>query len=140
MICVQFANVAGHDSVLARLQGYPQIELQYLETLLIRRRRGLWRSSEDQQAFFDSHVVRYFELLCSLTPESVLPFLTENEALPLRECLELCRKHCVIDGSVYLLEKTGDFVAVLELLLNDYRQALEQLHRSFTEVSEGNRA
>jgi hypothetical protein len=140
MVCEQFANAAGHDSVLARLQGYPLIELQYLETLIQRKRQGLWKSSEDQQAFLDSHVVRYIELLCLLSPQSVLPFLTENEALPLRECLELCRKHCVIDGSVYLLERTGDFVAVLELLLSDYTEALEQLHRSFTEASEANRA
>ena len=49
----------------------------------------------------------------------------ENETLNLMLCLELCRKHCVSDASVYLLERTGDFSAVLELVLNDYKQALD---------------
>jgi len=136
MVCEQFATIADHDSVLERLRGYPQIELQYLETLLMRHRRSHWKTSEEQQIFFDSHVVRYVELLCSLTPDEVMPFLAANETLPLRECLELCRKHCVIDASVYLLERTGDFSGVLGLLLTDYNEALDQLHKSFTEPRE----
>jgi len=133
MICEQFSSLADHDTVLERLRGYPQIELQYLETLLVRRQRIHWKTAEEQQAFFDGHVVRYVELLCSLVPSSVLPFLNEHEALPLRECLELCRKHNVTDASVYLLERTGDFVTVLELLLGDYREALKQLQTAFVE-------
>jgi len=140
MICTQFTDVADHGGVLERLQGYPQMELQYLETLLVRRQSCHWRSLEEQQAFFDAHVVRYVELLCSLAPASVLPFVTENETLPLRECLELCRKYVVTDASVHLLERTGDFVGVLELFLSDYAQALEQLHRTFVEATDQNRA
>ena len=34
------------------------------------------------QAFFDGHVVRYIELLCTYTPAAVLPFIMENEAPP----------------------------------------------------------
>lgn len=130
MVCEQFASVADHDTVLGLLKGYPQIELQYLETLLIQRRRSNWSTPEEHQAFFDSHVVRYVELLCSIAPSSVLDFLAKNEALPLRECLELCRKHAVTDASVYLLERTGDFHAVLDLLLSDFHAALNDLHQA----------
>jgi len=114
--------------------------LQYLETLLVGRQSCHWQSLEEQQAFFDAHVVRYVELLCSLAPASVLSFAMENETLPLRECLELCRKYVVTDASVHLLERTGDFVGVLELFLSDYAQALEQLHRTFVEATDQNRA
>lgn len=137
MVCEQVASIADHDRVLQRLEGQQQIELQYLETLLVRRHRSHWKSQEEQQAFFDGHVVRYIELLCSLTPAAVLPFLRQNEALPLRECLELCRRHTVVDGSVYLLERTGDFEAVMELLLGDYGKSLEQLQAALAD--EGSR-
>eukprot|EP00927_Polykrikos_kofoidii_P069579 TRINITY_DN6510_c0_g1_i1.p1 TRINITY_DN6510_c0_g1~~TRINITY_DN6510_c0_g1_i1.p1 ORF type:complete len:1590 (-),score=304.28 TRINITY_DN6510_c0_g1_i1:110-4879(-) len=135
MICEHFASSADHDGVLDRLRhrGYPQIELKYLETLLVKCRRNHWRHPEEQREFFDSHVVRYIELLCSISPAAVLPFLQDNEALPLRECLELCRAHSVTDASVYLLERTGDFGAVLDLMLSGYSKALEQLHACFLE-------
>lgn len=136
MVCEQFANAAGHDSVLQRLQGYLEIELQYLETLSIRKKRGLWKNTEDEHVFFEKHVIRYIELLCSMSPQSVLPCLMENEALPLRECLELCRKHNVSDGSMYLLQRTCDFEAVRELLLKDCRKAVDELHRAFIEASD----
>jgi len=130
MICEHFASVANHQDVLERLKarGYPNIELKYLETLLIKRRRSHWKRSEEQREFFENHVVRYIELLCTIDPKAVLPFLQENEALPLKECLDLCKKYRITDGSVYLLERTGDFVEVLELMLNGYGKALEQLH------------
>lgn len=140
MVCEQFASVADHDRVLERLSGYPQIEKEYLETLMTGRRRNIWKNSEEQESFFNGHVVRYVELLCVLTPEAVLPFLAENEKLPLRQCLELCRKHTVINASVYLYERTGDFVSVLELVLSDYTKALEQLHKSFIEGSGSNQS
>lgn len=131
MICEQFASVADHDVVLQRLSGYPQIELQYFETLLVRHKRSHWKDTQEQHSFFDLHVVRYVELLCLHAPRSVCPFIAGNEALPLRECLELCRRHSVTDASIHLLERTGDFPLVLELLLTDYSAALEQLHATF---------
>lgn len=140
MVCEQFANLVEHDRVLTGLKGYPQIELQYLENLLLQPRGSHWNNMKEQQAFFDSHVVRYVELLCALTPASVLPFLVDNEMLPLRECLELCRRHCVTDASVHLLERTGDFEAVLELFLGDYEVAIDQLCSSFMDVKDQNRA
>jgi len=60
--------------------------------------------------------------------------------VPLRECLELCRTHAVTDASVYLLERTGDFVAVLELMLDGYSKALEQLRQCFMEPKSEDRA
>eukprot|EP00931_Biecheleriopsis_adriatica_P060835 TRINITY_DN36548_c0_g1_i2.p1 TRINITY_DN36548_c0_g1~~TRINITY_DN36548_c0_g1_i2.p1 ORF type:complete len:1349 (-),score=326.86 TRINITY_DN36548_c0_g1_i2:814-4860(-) len=129
MICEQFTNVANHSSVLERLKQYPQIEMRYLEVLLVRRR--LTVQVEDRQAFFNANVVRYIDLLCQNSPGAVLPFILENEALPLRECLELCRRYSVTDASMHLLERTGDFAAVLELLLTDYRVAIEKLHVLF---------
>jgi len=140
MICEQFTNVADHGDVLQRLRAYPQIEQQYLETLLVQRKGSHWRSSEDQQAFFDTNVVRYVELLCLHAPTAVLPFINANEALPLRECLELCRRHSVTDASINLLERTGDFPSVLALLLNDYGTALEHMHGTFIETKPQDRA
>jgi len=101
---------------------------------LVQRRGGHWRSPEEQQAFFDRYVVRYVELLCLHSPASVLPFITANEALPLTECLELCRRHSVTDASINLLERTGDFPLVLELLLGDYGTALDQLNTTFIDT------
>mmetsp|Transcript_23247 Transcript_23247/g.75160 ORF Transcript_23247/g.75160 Transcript_23247/m.75160 type:complete len:1662 (-) Transcript_23247:649-5634(-) len=139
LVCEQFANVADHSSVLQRLRGYPKMELQYLETLLVRRKLGHWKDSDEHQRFFDAHVVRYVELLCTHSPTAVLPFIMENEALPLRECLELCRRFDVTDASIHLLERTGDFPLVLKLLLGDYSAALEKLHGTFAEPPESAR-
>merc|ERR1711966_522030 len=43
------------------------------------------------------------------------------------------------DASVYLLERTGDFGAVLELLLGDYSKAFDQFHRSLVEAKDQNK-
>lgn len=135
MVCEQFANLTSHDAVLGRLNGYPEIEMQYLDRLLIQDRSGHWKSQDERQRFYDDHVVRYVELLCQLQPVEVLPFLKDNETLPLRECLDLCRQNYVTDAAAYLLERTGDFGAVLELLLGDYEQVLMKLHRVFIDPS-----
>lgn len=140
MICEQFTNTADHGCVIQCLRAYPEIEQQFLETLLVQRKSGHWSSPEEQQAFFDSNVVRYVELLCLHAPASVLSFINANEALPLRECLELCRRHAVTDASINLLERTGDFPLVLELLLSDYSTVLEQLHGTFIETKQQDRA
>lgn len=140
MICEQLSTVADHDSVLRTLQGHQDIELQYLETLMMNRRKSHWRHGEDQSTFVEKHTVRYIELLCILQPHRVLPFLTENETIPLRECLDLVQRHQVTDSAMYLLERTGDFPAVLELLLSDYDEAIEALHRAFLEDSSAGRA
>lgn len=132
MICEQFTMMADYESVLAHLESFPEIQLQFLETLLTKHRNSPWRSSEEALKFFDTHVVRYVGLLCEQQPGDVLAFLMENEALPLRECLDLCRKHSVTDASVYLLERTGNFEAVLELVLLDYKAALDSLNTAFT--------
>eukprot|EP00435_Cladocopium_sp_Y103_P063617 s646_g25.t1 len=108
MLCEQFANVPDHSTVLDSLKPYPQMEMRYLEALLLR-----WTGAADRQAFFNMHVVRYIDLLCQHCPSAVLPFILENEALPLRECLELCGRYRVTDASVHLLERTGDFASVL---------------------------
>eukprot|EP00434_Breviolum_minutum_P023686 symbB.v1.2.020892.t2/scaffold1778.1/size101634/12 len=104
MLCEQFANVPDHSIVLDSLKPYPQMEMRYLEALLLR-----WAGVADRQASFNMHVVRYIDLLCQHCPCAVLPFILENEALPLRECLELCGRYRVTDASVHLLERTGDF-------------------------------
>jgi hypothetical protein len=135
MVCEQFANLTSHDAVLSRLNGYPEIEMQYLDRLLIQDRSGHWKNQDERTRFYDDHVVRYVELLCQLQPIEVLPFLKDNETLPLRECLDLCRQHHVTDAAAYLLERTGDFGAVLELLLGDYEQVLMKLHRVFIDPS-----
>merc|ERR1712183_176207 len=44
------------------------------------------------------------------------------------------------DASICLLERTGDFKSVLELLLKDYEEALGQLQESFVERGKGDRA
>ncbi|CAJ1413458.1 unnamed protein product [Effrenium voratum] len=108
MLCEQFANVPDHSQVLEGLQAYPQMEMRYLESLL---RRG---SAAERQTFFNQYVVRYIDLLCQHCPSAVLPFILENEALPLRECLDLCGRYRVTDASVHLLERTGDFAGVLQ--------------------------
>lgn len=125
MLCEQFAT-ADHALVLERLRQFPQMEMNYFEALFSRR-FGL----ADRQAFFNEHVVHYIDLLCQNCPESVLPFILENEALPLRECLELCSRYGVTDASVHLLERTGDFAGVLQLVLNDCQDATEKLCVSF---------
>ncbi|CAE7324985.1 ADK-B [Symbiodinium sp. CCMP2592] len=108
MLCEQFAT-ADHALVLECLKQFPQMEMNYFEALFSRR-FGL----ADRQAFFNEHVVHYIDLLCQNCPEAVLPFILENEALPLRECLELCSRYGVTDASVHLLERTGDFASVLQ--------------------------
>ncbi|CAL1150277.1 unnamed protein product [Cladocopium goreaui] len=126
MLCEQFANVPDHSTVLDSLKPYPQMEMRYLEALLLR-----WTGAADRQAFFNMHVVRYIDLLCQHCPSAVLPFILENEALPLRECLELCGRYRVTDASVHLLERTGDFASVLQLMLSDYQEAIDKLCACF---------
>eukprot|EP00913_Durusdinium_trenchii_P007854 g7371.t1 len=109
MLCEQFAHVPDHSSVLESLKPYPQMEMRYLEALLNR-----WAGVADRQAFFNKHVVRYIDLLCQHFPSAVLPFILENEALPLRECLELCSRHLLCDcalGGYVFGKKQGEAAA-----------------------------
>jgi hypothetical protein len=85
-----------------------------------------------RESFSDKTIVVYFSLLASFDPAHALPFLQAYEherVYPVDECLLVCRQKGLADCIAYLMERTGDVLDAMVLLLKDFSIKLRQVRR-----------
>ena len=77
----------------------------------------------------------YLGLLCEFKPTGVLPYLRRAESARLDYCLELCQKYRIVDATAYLLERMGNPIGAMELMLSLLPERLQ----FFLEAAENTR-
>jgi len=79
---------------------------------------------------FSSHLLTYFQLLCTFEPGRVLKFLHRHEnSYALEECLSICRQRGLSEAVSFLMERTGAVMEALQILLKEFSQKLKQVRR-----------
>eukprot|EP01102_Stenamoeba_stenopodia_P007852 TRINITY_DN2219_c0_g1_i1.p1 TRINITY_DN2219_c0_g1~~TRINITY_DN2219_c0_g1_i1.p1 ORF type:complete len:407 (-),score=89.34 TRINITY_DN2219_c0_g1_i1:42-1262(-) len=73
----------------------------------------------------------YIKLMCEYAPERVYRYLVSNEDYRLDYCLQLVQSYNIADATAYLLERTGDVPAALDLILKSVDQKISILSASF---------
>jgi hypothetical protein len=87
-------------------------------------------SGKDVSSIFvpDDQLV-YIKLMISYAPDDLYMFVKSNDNYPLDECLVLCREHSIVDATSWLLEKTGEVSAALNLLLTELSKNIQSAKR-----------
>lgn len=82
-------------------------------------------------ATFDAKkIVVYFNLLATYDPLKALDFLKAFESYyPLDECLQICRRKGISEAVAFLMERTGEVLDALLMLLKDFTVKLKQIRR-----------
>ena len=81
-------------------------------------------------SFTESAVVAYFSLLATYDPSNALTFLKSFEShYPLDACLQICQQKGISEAVAFLMEKKGDVLDALLLLLRDVTTKLKQVRR-----------
>lgn len=65
----------------------------------------------------------YMNLLCKFQPDAVLGFLQSNEAVQIDDCLNVCREYQIKDAEAFILERMGQMMDSLLILLAFLREA-----------------
>lgn len=88
------------------------------------------RGRELIASFDEKAVVVYFNLLATYDPANVLEFLKSFEHYyPLDDCLQICRQKGISESVAFLMERTGDVLDALLMLLRDFSLKLKQVRR-----------
>uniref|UniRef100_A0A7R9Y9X4 Vacuolar protein sorting-associated protein 8 central domain-containing protein n=1 Tax=Pinguiococcus pyrenoidosus TaxID=172671 RepID=A0A7R9Y9X4_9STRA len=69
----------------------------------------------------------YLNLLAHYQPDSVYDYIVKNDTYALDETLQLCNRLKITDATVYLLERSGDTVGALTMMLTSLSKRLDKL-------------
>jgi vacuolar protein sorting-associated protein 8 len=76
------------------------------------------------------HHHQYLSLLARLHPNLVYDYLATHDNYRTEDCLRLCQEHDIADASAYLLERTGNVSAALQLILQTLETRMMGLKRT----------
>jgi len=103
------------------LHGYPELQFLHMKNTYMQDKLDSLVSSSivrDQ-----TNAVRFIELMCTFEVDAVLEFLDENDGLyPLDDALAVCRNYNHRAAMAYLLERTGEISAALDVLLESLKE------------------
>jgi len=130
-----------NDRVLHALEEHPNLQLLYVKGIMNSTRAEAAEdvSAEEEETSLAELIQKsdllvteemcelYVKLLCKFEPSNVYFFLVSSDHYGLESCLQLCQEHGIPDGSSYLLERMGDLVQALEVILSGLRGAMQDL-------------
>jgi hypothetical protein len=76
------------------------------------------------------HHHQYLSLLARLHPNLVYDYLATHDNYRTEDCLRLCQEHDIADATAYLLERTGNVSAALQLILQTLETRMMGLKRT----------
>lgn len=76
------------------------------------------------------HHHKYLSLMAKLHPEMVYEYLATHDNYRTEECLRLCEQYDIADATAYLLERTGNVNAALQLMLQTLETRMMGLKRT----------
>lgn len=81
-------------------------------------------------SFSEPALIAYFSLLATYDPANALHFLRSFEShYPLDACLQICQQKGISEAVAFLMERKGDVLDALLLLLRDVSAKLKQVRR-----------
>jgi len=120
------------DSILKHLGAFKQLQFEFIRSIM-KSRDPAYRiarddnnpDEEDLADLMARHGVTlspelhelYIPLLCEFRPNEVFTHLSSHHDYHIDNMLKLCQQYQINDASAYLLERTGDTQAALELTL-----------------------
>ena len=104
-----------HRRVMDQLQNKPRLQYDYL--------RLVERSTEISEQEHELLI----RLMCEYDPARVYDHLASHDEYRPLICLEIVSKYNLPDSKAYLLEKTGDYTAALEILTESLSDCLEKV-------------
>lgn len=112
-ICCQHIHIIPPDSVVTSLSAHPNYLYKYLDTLYERRR--------DMSAKYHSQLVA---LYADQDRSKLLPLLLTSSSYDLSEALEVCRMRCLTTETIHLLDRMGNSIESLQLILEEEQDIL----------------
>ena len=96
------------------LEGSPNLQLEFLKGVLAQAED---EDEDEQEEVPEDLLVLHIKLLCQLEPKSVAEEVKKRR-YPVDPCLRVCREYNVKGGLAFFLEKAGDNMEALDLLLD----------------------
>lgn len=109
----------------------PKAQFQLLHAMLSDPQDDLQtRTKILAESFGEKVLLTYFGLLATYEPVKVLDFLrTYENQYPLDDCLLVCRQKGIPEAVSFLMERTGQVLDALVMLLKDFSVKLKQVRR-----------
>ncbi|CAL4184393.1 unnamed protein product, partial [Meganyctiphanes norvegica] len=107
-VCCQHINIIQPDSVVRSLEMHTEFLYKYLNALYERNR--------DLSCKYHSRLVT---LYADLDRSKLLPLLLTSSSYDLSQALEVCRARCLTTETIHLLDRMGDSVESLRLILEE---------------------
>ena len=126
-----------HATVLKALDSYPQVQYNYLKSIVDNKDKSNSTSTNTNDSSSSSMyvsndsvtsdvLVLYIKLLARYNPENVHFYLVSHDNYPLDSCLKICQDAKLTDATIYLLERTGDVSGALNLQLKELESFIYQ--------------
>jgi len=117
----------GHiQDVINATKTNPAVQLDVLSSLIAHVEESEGDSKPLSEAFTDSELQVYVNLLIAFTPARIFPFLSSHSFFKDEKCLAFCREKNIIDASALLLERLGDVTTSLSLLLQEFSRGIQE--------------
>jgi len=126
IVCSHMLNDV-HEVIVATAMN-PALQLDLLSCIIDHLERDPEKGLSD--VLESVEVLTYIKLLVAFAPEKVFPFLLSHQDFPVDHCLELFREKDIGDATALLLERNGEIVAALNLLLTEFARKIEDAKKS----------
>lgn len=103
------------------LEGSPNLQLEFLKGVLAQAEEE--DDEEEKTEVPEDLLVLHIKLLCQLEPKNVAEEVRKRR-YPVDPCLKLCRDYNVKGGLAFFLEKAGNNMEAVDLLLDVFQEAL----------------
>lgn len=126
------AHLRNHvQAVISSTAPEPRLRYQLLSALLWSQEELLsTRINALQSSFSSQDILVYVGDLATYDPARVVSFLRTFEPYyPLDECMHLCRQRGLSEAVAYLMERAGQALDALVMLLKDFSVKLKQVRR-----------
>lgn len=88
--------------------------------------------------FQPNEVLTYISLLSTFQPSSLCSYIQTHDNYPLDETLQITRSKNIFDALVFLLDRTGDTAAALDLCLNEIGSVVLKLSKEIETILKQN--
>ena len=118
--------------VVNALNSYPNLQFKYLQIIMEKDKQTnnninkLLKQSEFE--ITSEMVYLYLKLMCKYAPNEVYKYLITHDNYPLDASLAICQSAGIVDATTYLLERTGDLIGALKLLLVNVDKSVLNLY------------
>ncbi|KAL6068650.1 RING-type domain-containing protein [Balamuthia mandrillaris] len=132
LITNYFTKDQNHQ-IMRELSKHPKLQYEYLDAIL--GPESVYQTSNLGSGRLAGELMEettgkemqqaYIALMCQFAPNKVYRHLQASDTrVSFEYCLALCKRHNITDATAYLLERTGDVISALDIILQKLKEEM----------------